>query len=40
MMLSGHGDPDIPLGGSVDNLLKSRMRRLRQLVDMMDESEK
>lgn len=33
MMLSGHGDPDIPLGGSVESRLKSRINRLLQLVD-------
>jgi hypothetical protein len=33
MMLSGHGLPEIPPGGSLDSRLKSRMRRLLQLVD-------
>ncbi|KAI9069717.1 hypothetical protein FKP32DRAFT_42608 [Trametes sanguinea] len=32
MMLSGHGLPEIPPGGSVESRLKSRMRRRRQLV--------
>lgn len=33
IMLSGHGLPEIPPGGSVERRLKSRMRRLLQLVD-------
>lgn len=33
MILSGHGLPEIPPGGSVESRLKSRMRRLRQFVD-------
>jgi len=33
MMLSGHGLPEIPPGGSLDKRLKSRIRRLLQLVD-------
>ena len=33
MMLSGHGLPEIPEGGSVESLLKSRIRRLLQFVD-------
>ena len=33
MMLSGHGLPEIPEGGSVESLLKSRIRRRLQLVD-------
>jgi hypothetical protein len=33
MMLSGHGLPEIPPGGSVESRLKSRMSRRRQLVD-------
>ena len=33
MMLSGHGLPEIPPGGSLDSRLKSRIRRLLQLVD-------
>ena len=33
MMLSGHGLPEMPSGGSVESRLKSRMRRRRQLVD-------
>jgi hypothetical protein len=33
MMLSGHGAPEIPSGGSEDNRLKSRIRRRRQEVD-------
>ncbi len=33
MMLSGHGLPEIPPGGSLDRRLKSRIRRLLQLVD-------
>ena len=32
-MLSGHGLPEIPEGGSVESLLKSRIRRRLQLVD-------
>lgn len=35
MMLSGHGLPDIPPGGSPERRLKSRMRRRLQLVDMI-----
>lgn len=33
MILSGHGLPEIPPGGSLDSRLKSRIRRLLQLVD-------
>lgn len=33
MMLSGHGLPEIPEGGSVESLLKSRIRRRLQFVD-------
>lgn len=33
MILSGHGLPEIPPGGSVESRLKSRIRRRRQLVD-------
>ena len=33
MILSGHGLPEMPPGGSLDSRLKSRMRRLLQLVD-------
>ena len=33
MMLSGHGLPEIPEGGSVESLLKSRIRRRLQVVD-------
>ena len=33
MILSGHGLPEIPPGGSVERRLKSRMRRRLQLVD-------
>jgi hypothetical protein len=33
MMLSGHGLPEIPPGGSLESRLKSRIRRLLQLVD-------
>ena len=33
MMLSGHGLPEIPEGGSVESLLKSRIKRLLQFVD-------
>lgn len=33
MMLSGHGLPEMPPGGSLESRLKSRMRRLLQLVD-------
>lgn len=33
MMLSGHGLPEIPPGGSLDSRLKSRIRRLLQFVD-------
>ena len=33
IMLSGHGLPEIPEGGSVDSLLKSRIKRRRQFVD-------
>ena len=33
MMLSGHGLPDMPPGGSPERRLKSRMRRRLQLVD-------
>lgn len=33
MMLSGHGLPETPLGGSLDNRFKSRMRRRLQFVD-------
>jgi hypothetical protein len=32
-MLSGHGLPEIPPGGSLESRLKSRIRRLLQLVD-------
>lgn len=33
MILSGHGLPEIPPGGSVVNRLKSRIRRRRAVVD-------
>lgn len=33
MMLSGHGLPEIPPGGSVERRLKSRMSRRLQFVD-------
>lgn len=33
MMLSGHGLPEIPPGGSVERRLKSRMSLRRQFVD-------
>ena len=33
MMLSGHGLPEMPPGGSVERRLKSRMRRRLQFVD-------
>ena len=33
MMLSGHGLPEMPPGGSLESRLKSRIRRLLQLVD-------
>jgi hypothetical protein len=33
IMLSGHGLPEIPEGGSVESLLKSRIRRRLQFVD-------
>ena len=33
MMLSGHGLPEIPEGGSVESLLKSRIKRRLQFVD-------
>ena len=33
MILSGHGLPEIPEGGSVESLLKSRIRRRLQFVD-------
>lgn len=33
MILSGHGLPEMPPGGSLDSRLKSRIRRLLQLVD-------
>ena len=33
MILSGHGLPETPLGGSLDNRLKSRIRRRLQFVD-------
>lgn len=36
MMLSGQGEPEMPLGGSVERRLKSRMRRLRQFVDCQE----
>jgi hypothetical protein len=32
-MLSGHGLPEMPPGGSLESRLKSRIRRLLQLVD-------
>lgn len=32
-MLSGHGAPDTPLGGSLDSALKSRIRRRRAVPD-------
>ena len=35
MILSGHGLPEIPLGGSVERRLKSRTRRLLQFVDYL-----
>jgi hypothetical protein len=38
MMLSGHGLPDMPPGGSLERRLKSRIRRLLQLVDLASES--
>lgn len=38
MMLSGHGLPEIPPGGSVESLLKSRIRRRLQTVDCFDRS--
>ena len=33
IMLSGHGLPETPPGGSVERRLKSRISRRRQLVD-------
>ena len=33
MMLSGHGLPEIPAGGSFESLLKSRIKRRLQFVD-------
>jgi hypothetical protein len=36
MMLSGHGLPEIPEGGSVESLLKSRIKRRLQFVDYRD----
>src|SRR6266851_841113 len=39
MILSGHGLPEIPPGGSLDKRLKSRIRRLLQLVDYDGRSE-
>jgi len=36
IMLSGHGDPEMPLGGSVERRLKSRIRRLLQFVDIIN----
>jgi hypothetical protein len=33
MMLSGHGLPEIPPGGSLESRLKSRMSRRLQFVD-------
>lgn len=33
MMLSGHGLPEMPPGGSLESRLKSRIRRRLQLVD-------
>ena len=33
MMLSGHGLPEMPPGGSLESRLKSRIRRLLQFVD-------
>lgn len=33
IILSGHGLPEMPPGGSVESRLKSRMRRRLQLVD-------
>ena len=38
MILSGQGLPETPPGGSVERRLKSRMRRLRQLVDLIPTS--
>lgn len=35
MMLSGHGLPEMPPGGSLESRLKSRMRRLLQFVDLI-----
>jgi len=35
IMLSGHGLPEMPPGGSVERRLKSRMRRRLQLVDIV-----
>jgi hypothetical protein len=37
MMLSGHGLPEMPPGGSLERRLKSRMRRRLQLVDLSSE---
>lgn len=34
IMLSGHGLPETPLGGSLERRLKSRIRRLLQFVDI------
>ena len=36
MMLSGLGPPEIPAGGSMESLLKSRIRRRLQFVDYRD----
>ena len=36
IMLSGHGLPEIPEGGSVESLLKSRIRRRLQFVDYQE----
>jgi hypothetical protein len=36
MMLSGHGLPEMPPGGSLESRLKSRIRRLLQLVDYIE----
>ena len=37
IMLSGHGLPEMPPGGSIESRLKSRMRRLLQLVDYQND---
>jgi len=37
MILSGHGLPDMPPGGSVESRLKSRISRRLQLVDFEDD---